>query len=247
MYYVRTRQSFGHEVINKFQRFAYLQTQNQDIQLHNVSMSSGIQQNSEAYFHEFPSNSIIQTSSAKIQVGENSDRSLRRFLPILKRGAVLTIRIASASPYTARYSLLVHQFWAKIYTFMYQLYNLFWLCVSLSSCGAVFMLNQLIWITTERRTMCNFFQLWNYLQEGNVTGDVAHCNRILHPIGYTAPNHLYVFGTFQHYHVHFWGKSQNLDHSWFKLISGPMFDIKAKLSGYPSKFLRLNLRFFDSW
>jgi hypothetical protein len=111
MYYVRTRQSFGHEVINKFQRFAYLQTQNQDIQLHNVSMPSGIQQNSEAYFHEFPSNSIIQTSSAKIQVGENSDRSLRRFLPPnSEQRVVLTIRIASASPYTARYSLLVHQF-----------------------------------------------------------------------------------------------------------------------------------------
>ena len=95
--------------------------------------------------------------------------------------------------------------------------------------------------------MCNFFQLLNYLHEGTFIEDLAHCNRILHPIGYTAPNHLYVFGTFQHYQVHFFGKSQNLDHSWFKLISGPMFDIKAKLSGYPSKFLRLNLRFFDSW
>ena len=110
MYYVRTRQSFGHKVINKFQRFAYLQTQNQHIQLHNVSLSCGIQQNSETCIHEFPRNSIIQTSSAKIQIGENSDRPRRRLLPILKRGVVLTIRIASASPYTARYSLLVHQF-----------------------------------------------------------------------------------------------------------------------------------------
>ena len=68
MYYVRTRQSFGHEVINKFQRFAYLQTKYQDIQLHNVSMSSGIQQNSETY----PQISKIQYDPHIFR--ENSDR-----------------------------------------------------------------------------------------------------------------------------------------------------------------------------
>ena len=137
-------------VMRWYTNFSGLRTCKQNIKIYSCTMSACPVEFSRIpkLIHKFPRYSMIHTSSAKIQIGENSDRSLRRFLPILKRGVVLTIRIASASPYTARYSLLVHQFWAKICTFMYQLYNLFWSCVSLSSCGAVFMLNELKWITT---------------------------------------------------------------------------------------------------